>query len=161
MILLAPGGAKNAMMTSNLRRWPIEHYVTLAKSLLERGERIGLIGGKDDLWAEDFFAGLDITSFIGKTNIPQLMTLIKGAKALVSHDSGVVHIAYYQGTPLVALYGPTSANNFLPPSLHRYSLSIPLDCAPCYDGRFYADCKANECMQQITPLSVLQTLSSL
>jgi heptosyltransferase-2 len=49
---------------------------------------------------------------------------------LVACDSGPVHLATAVGTPVLALFGPTSPARWGPPPPGR-SLSLGLPCAPC------------------------------
>jgi heptosyltransferase-2 len=155
-ILLLVGGALNIMSNVSLRRWSTENYATLASRLIEKGYKVGLIGSKTDLWAESYFAELPISSFIGKTDIKGLISLIKGALAVVTHDSGPFHITCMTETPLVGLFGPTQSKYRLPPYKNITVIDAKTICSPCYDGRFYADCKDNICMNSITVEEVLE-----
>jgi heptosyltransferase-2 len=161
MVLLLPGGARNIMRESNHRRWPLEKYRELAEALISHGIPVGIIGNEADLWVEEGFKGLNIKSFIGKADIQTLLSLIAGARALVAHDSGPVHIAYLLKTPAVVLYGPTMPESFLPYKLHQSAISKKLPCSPCYDGRNYADCKNNICMNSINTDEVLKKLEEM
>jgi heptosyltransferase-2 len=155
-ILLLVGGSLNMMSNVSLRRWSTENYTALANRLIEKGYKVGLIGSKTDLWAERYFTGLSVTSFIGKTDIKGLISLIKGALALVTHDSGPFHITCMTETPLVGLFGPTQSKCRVPPCENIVAVDAKTICSPCYDGRFYADCKNNICMDSITVEEVLE-----
>jgi heptosyltransferase-2 len=160
--LLLPGGALNIMCNISLRRWSTENYVELAGELIKRGHKVGLIGAKTDLWVERSFEGLDVTSFIGKTNIAELIALIRGARAVITHDSGPFHITCMTDTPLVGIFGPIDSRLRVPPQKKNLAaIDAKTICSPCYDGRFYADCVNNICMRSITVEEVLEKLKEL
>ncbi|MCK5427681.1 MAG: glycosyltransferase family 9 protein, partial [Thermodesulfovibrionia bacterium] len=78
----------------------------------------------------------------GKTNLKELTALIAGAKAVVSNDSGPVHIGAALGVPVVALFGPTDPVKTGPygwsgvrserKNKHLTVVKIPLPCSPCF-----------------------------
>lgn len=49
-----------------------------------------------------------------QTGIDQLPGLLEAADCVVSNDSGPMHLAAALGRPLVALFGPTSPEQFGP-----------------------------------------------
>jgi heptosyltransferase-2 len=149
------------MSNMSLRRWDTENYVRLAKELIKKGYKVGLIGSDTDLWVEKHFEGLDVKSFIGKTDITGLISLIKSARAVVSHDSGPFHITCMTDTPLVGIFGPTQSKFWLPKRGNISAIDAKTICSPCYDGRFYADCTDNICMRSITVEEVLSELMKL
>ncbi len=161
MILLLPGGARNIMNSDGLRGWPVSHYKKLAEVLLSRSVPVGLIGGPDDVWLEDEFIGLPVRSFIGKTTVSELLEVIAGASALVSHDSGPMHMAYLLNTPLVALFGPVMPQSRLPYCIRESALFAGMPCSPCYDGRNYAGCSSNVCMQSVLFYETIKKLEEM
>ncbi|WP_373820217.1 lipopolysaccharide heptosyltransferase II [Glaesserella sp.] len=103
------------------KRYPHYHYATLAQKLIEQGYAIRLFGSQKDVEAgEKIRAALPETlqryciNLAGQTNLNQAVDLISDCKAIVSNDSGLMHIAAALNRPLVALYGPTSPQ-YTPP----------------------------------------------
>ena len=103
------------------KRWPHYHYVTLAQQLIESGYQIALFGSaKDHEAGEQIRAALqeDARDFClnlaGKTQLEQAVILIAACRAVVSNDSGLMHVAAALNKPLIALYGPSSPD-FTPP----------------------------------------------
>jgi heptosyltransferase II len=162
-IALAPGGAKNLLRDNPLRRWPLESYVALAGALLQRDWQVVLTGGPADRWVSEAFAELPVANVIGQTNIPELLALYVDCDAVVSHDTGPLHLAGLTPCRLIGLFGPTSPWMFMPRRRGAVALwgGEGLACRPCYDGRDYPACSFNGCMQSISPGRVIETLDRL
>ena len=102
------------------KRWPHYHYATLAQKLIESGYQIALFGSaKDHEAGEQIRAALqeDARDFClnrRKTQLEQAVILIAACRAVVSNDSGLMHVAAALNKPLIALYGPSSPD-FTPP----------------------------------------------
>lgn len=163
-MVLIPGGARNALRDNPQRRWPIESYVSLAERLLKQGCPIVLLGGLGDRWVSEYFNGLPVIDLIGKTSLLDMVSLLAQARCVVAHDSGPVHLASITSVPLVGIFGPTNANAVLSFSRQRTVILQPqnrVSCSPCYDGREYAPCDFNVCMQSTTVECVLSAVDGL
>jgi heptosyltransferase-2 len=141
------------------KRWPTRHFAELAKNVSRRGTPVWSIGsGKD---AE---AGAEIErlsngaaqNLCGRTNLEQAIDLIAGARAVVSNDSGLMHVAAALGRPLAALYGSSSPAYTPPLSPHAKIVSLNLECSPC----FKRECPLGHfnCLNQLQPEQVLAAL---
>ena len=53
-------------------------------------------------------ANVPITNLAGKTSLSELMVLLRGAKLVVSNDTGPGHIAAASGVPLVLMFGKSN-----------------------------------------------------
>jgi len=69
-VAIVPGGTSNVLGEQTLRRWPIENYLTLAQSLLDRGWEVVLFGGEEDAWVKPYFQQKAVTDCIGKLSLP-------------------------------------------------------------------------------------------
>ncbi|TNH05070.1 lipopolysaccharide heptosyltransferase II [Testudinibacter sp. TR-2022] len=103
------------------KRWPHYHYAKLAELLIAQGYQIHIFGsGKDDAVAEQIRNSLPSAlqryciNLAGQTQLEEAIDLISCCTAVVSNDSGLMHIAAALQRPLVALYGPTSPQ-YTPP----------------------------------------------
>jgi len=107
------------------KRWPHYHYATLAEKLIGQGYQVVLFGSaKDHAAGEDIRGKLTTNAqhlclnIAGKTSLDQAVVLIASCQAIVTNDSGLMHVAAALNKPLVALYGPSSPD-FTPPLSHH------------------------------------------
>jgi heptosyltransferase-2 len=146
-----------------LRRWPVESYVALANRLVDRGWEVVLLGGPEDAWVKPYFERLSVTDCIGKLSLPEVINACDACDAVVSHDTGPLHLAGLSATCLVGIFGPTDPATRVP----RRPLAAGIwggqgfACRPCYDGHAFAACQFNGCMHQVTPERVLRELDRL
>lgn len=103
------------------KRYPNYHYAKVAEKLIEQGYSIRLFGSKkDEPVGEQIRNALPehlqryCINLAGQTDLNQAVDLISDCVAVVSNDSGLMHIAAALNRPLVALYGPTSPQ-YTPP----------------------------------------------
>ncbi len=96
------------------KRWPVEYFAHLAKSLIrERGIKIAIIAASDN---EQFGRQLvnlinssSLIDLVGKTSLSQLASFLKRCCLFISNDSGPVHIASAVGTPVISIFGRNQA----------------------------------------------------
>ena len=162
-IALVPGGASNLISQQILRRWPVENYVTLAAELRKRGWEVVLLGGPDDAWVRPSFQNLDVTDWIGRASLPEVISLCDTCDAVISHDTGPMHLAGLSHAALIAIFGPSNPGHVLPrrPGVVGIWGGQTFACRPCYDLRSYAQCQSPECIRQVSPQLVLAELDRL
>jgi heptosyltransferase-2 len=107
------------------KRWPHYHYATLAQQLIAAGYQVVLFGSaKDHETGEQIRQTLDeagrqyCRNLAGETKLEQAVILLAHCRAVVTNDSGLMHVAAALNRPLVALYGPSSPD-FTPPLSHH------------------------------------------
>jgi heptosyltransferase-2 len=166
-IALAPAGAKNILREGALRRWPIANYVALTRELLARDHEVVLTGSHDDAWVREPFAELPrsplLRDSIAQTTLPELLALYDNCDAVITHDTGALHMAAISRASVIAIFGPTTMSNFLPRRERIVGLwgGERLPCRPCYDGRNFAACPRNVCMEDVSVAQVLAALEQL
>ena len=143
----------------HLRLWPLSYYVKLASLLIQDCD-VALIGDEKAKAFESFFEHLPLQNFLGKTTLIELANLMENSMAVVTHDSGILHLARLTSIQICALFGPTSSHHFSLSSAKEFSIKTPkpLKCLPCYDGKLFPSCTHQTCMKTITPMQVYEVL---
>jgi heptosyltransferase-2 len=133
------------------KRWP--YFRELAARV---GSPVVLLGAPGDREGNEDLPG---TNLIGKTTLDEAIDLVAGARAVVTNDSGLMHVAAATGRPLVALFGSSSPEHTPPMSPAARVLWLRAECSPCYArvcplGHF-------KCMRELTVERVLEELRAL
>ncbi|WP_168719379.1 lipopolysaccharide heptosyltransferase I [Thermosulfurimonas marina] len=133
--------------------WPEEHW----RALAERAPAFGLpllwVGGPGD---REYVSRLAVSglNLAGGLSLKELAGILSGAAAVVSVDTGPMHLAAALGRPVVALFGPTAPWRTGPFGKGHRILHSGLPCAPCFRRR----CPAPRCLSGISPEEVLKAL---
>jgi lipopolysaccharide heptosyltransferase II len=129
VVAMAPGAAHAT------KRWPLEHWRTLVDKAVRDGHAVVIVGGPDDAAlgaALSHGTGARVANAAGLFGLQATGAILKRARAVVSGDTGVMHMATGVGAPVVALFGPTvEAFGFFPYSSQATVLELPLPCRPC------------------------------
>jgi len=144
------------------KQWPARHYAALAKEKMAQGWQVWIFGSQKDhaiaVQINDFLDQQAI-NLCGKTQLAQAIDLMSLSKAVVSNDSGLMHMGAALGVPVVGVYG--SSDPFFTPPLGDKSATqtLKLDCSPC----FKRSCPLGhtDCLEKLEPESVLKALESL
>ncbi len=99
------------------RRWPVDRFATLVDQINEKHQlQTVFIGSpnENNLVEEVLDKTTNAFNFVGKTNLLQLAALCEKCSFFVGNESGPLHFAVVQKTPLVALFGPGVKNVFYP-----------------------------------------------
>jgi heptosyltransferase-2 len=132
------------------KRWP--YFRELASRL---ASPVVVLGSAGEL-AEN--RDLQGTNLIGKTTLDEAIELIAGAAAVVTNDSGLMHVAAATGTPQVALFGSSSPEHTPPLSPRARVVWLRADCSPCFER----DCPLGhfKCMRELSVERVLAELKA-
>jgi heptosyltransferase-2 len=150
------------------KRWPAEHFSALAAQLDLPALLLG--STKDDAVCTEIADAVNAQhpgrciNFAGRTSLDEALALIAGARAMVSNDSGLMHVAAAFGVQQVAIFGSSSPLHTPPLNARATVLWLkndplyqpPLDCAPCFER----ECALGHtrCLRDITPGQVLAAL---
>ncbi len=91
--------------SDTMKRWPEEYFAAVGKALVEqRNAHVFLLGVPDEAPLGESFErhapGIAVPLY-GKTTVPQLAALLERTNALVTNDTGTMHIAAAVGCPIV------------------------------------------------------------
>lgn len=158
---LAPGAS------SPPKRWPPRYFAQAADHFAEvRNTRTLLIGGPGDRETVQAVMAAMKSSVIDWTSALDLSLLpaaIQRCQALISNDSGPMHIAAAVGAPVVGLFGPTHpCLGFAPPGPRSIPLSLDLPCSPCsLHGDRPCHLKTHACLETLTAAGVIRAVDRL
>lgn len=98
--------------------WPVENFAALAEKInAQFGMSIIATGTEPEKAVVEKIkniANVTITDLAGKTNIPQLIALLKNAKLVVSNDTGPGHIAAALNVPVILIFGRSNPARVAP-----------------------------------------------
>lgn len=97
---------------ARLKEWPSGHWAALAHELAARGFQVCLTGAPGDAQRNAAFleahAGCPAVSLAGMLSLPALAWMFSKGAAVVSVNTGTMHLAALTGVPTVGLHGPTN-----------------------------------------------------
>ena len=156
------------MTTWPSRCWPPERFAKLGDLLSARaGCDVVLIGSPRESEREAVAAiaarmKTPPAQAAGALTFRQMAALIARSVALVSGDTGPMHVAAAVGTPYVALFGPTPVAGRVPLAGRGRALMHPVPCGPC-DQKVCPNPPETflRCMKLLTVEEVFETVSEL
>ena len=148
------------------KRWPTEYFAMLAQQLIKQNSnnQIILLGGKNDYsLAQEITSQSKLVSNIhnwcGNTSLDEAIALIGMSKAVVSNDSGLMHIAAALQIPQVAIFGSSDPAHTPPLSDRAKIMWLNMSCSPCH--KRVCPLGHLRCLKDILPEQVLATLNTL
>ena len=138
------------------KKWPAESFAAVASWWIGRGGRAVIMGaGKERDDAAAIMAALSpevktgCLDLTGKTAITDSVDLMGLAEAVLTNDSGLMHVAAATGRPVVAVFGSSTPGYTPPLTAKAEILQTDIKCRPC----FRRTCKYGhyKCLKDITP----------
>ena len=136
------------------KRWPARHFAALAKAKQAEGWDVWLFGSAGDREvAAAIPASVDL---VGRTSLDQAVVLLSLADAVISNDSGLMHVAAALDRPQVALFGPSDPTRTGPRNPAAKVLRLGLDCSPC--NKRVCPLGHHRCLEELSPEQALAAL---
>lgn len=163
------------------KRWLVEGYAGIIRNALERGAQVLLFAGKGEEAVANAVAEVvantrtqtgrpatgntvagsyqgvpGLHSLAGQLGLPLLAACLARLTVYLGNDSGPLHLAWCQRTPVVALFGPTVRElGFYPRGPGASVHEVALDCRPCgLHGHRVCPKGHHRCMADIDPQAV-------
>jgi heptosyltransferase-3 len=157
-----PGGFK-----SEFREWPLAAWRELASEVARKNLPIVLTGGKGDsersaeLARELQSVGATTIDLAGRLSLAQTATLLASATAVVSVDTGILHVASAVEAPIIGLHGPSSSRRWGALGKRGFSLDASGRDAGFLSLGFEYPKNPPHCMQRIEPRQVWELLAPM
>jgi heptosyltransferase II len=160
LIVLNPAG--NFVTKS----WPLEHYLDFANRWIDNvnAKAQFLILGTEAIQDKAVYVkeklGGRVLNLVGKTTASEAFAILQKAELVVSEDSGLMHMAWVAGVPVVALFGSTRSAWSKP--LGEWSVclnSSDLECGECLKPA----CRFGDvrCLSRYTAEFIVETAKTL
>jgi heptosyltransferase III len=158
-VLVSTGANRSAKL------WPTRHWLVLVGALRSNGRSIGLLGAApnpDDVYhadtADEALIAAGVEDLRGRLTLPEVAGALQIARAFITVDNGLMHLAAAVNAPTMALFGASPQRLWAPPSPSVRILEPSAPCGACEENRFKnADCllPVHQCLLSVEPGRVL------
>jgi ADP-heptose:LPS heptosyltransferase len=149
----------NIGATKEVNRWTAQGFSSTAMGMKKRfGIDAVITGGPEDTalgYRIESLIDDHVFNLVGRTSLLDLKEVLAAATAVVSCDTGPMHLAVALGKEVVTLIGPSDPKRTGP--LRGRVVKLDLDCMPCNKS----NCKNPQCMNKITAEMVLDALEDV
>jgi len=147
------------------KRWPVANFTELVRQLAARDTalRFVVLGSRGDAELSEAIrrAAPDrCLNLAGQTSLPEMVEWLRRCSAVVTNDTGPMHIAAALRKPVIALFGPTSPERTGPYGQLDRALRHPLPCAPCMKSTC-SNPRQLECLHSLVPDLVRDAVARL
>ncbi|WP_257306602.1 glycosyltransferase family 9 protein [Geothrix campi] len=147
--VLVPGASRRGA----IKRWPLRHWISLARMLKERWDLRWSLGPEEEA-LRDWLPEATGVAALPRLGFWQLASALRQADRVVAPDTGLLHLAVVLGVPALGLYGssdPVVAG--LPPGAGQV-LRTGISCSPCRERA----CQRRQCLEELTPEQVASAI---
>ena len=151
--------AVNPIALWKTKLWDNQKFAELA-DMIQRRLQIPVVFTGRDKESFDTITSKMTTKGInigGRTTLMELACIYKDALAVISTDSGPMHLAAAVGTPVIALFGPTDPARTGPYGTGHTVIRAGLSCSPC----LLKKCSTKQCMEDILPEQVFAAVEKM
>ncbi len=141
------------------KRWPTEHFASVANAVLNRGWQVVLFGSDKDkpiTQAINQHTQQRCIDLGGKTALGDAIDIMALCHTVISNDSGLMHVAAALDKKLIAIFGSSDPSHT--PPIHPTAIIeyLGLSCSPCFKRT--CPLKHLNCLTQIQPQSIVNRL---
>jgi heptosyltransferase II len=144
------------------KRWLPERFAEAAAAISTQSKaKWILFGTKNDKAIGETIAtalGESCVNRIGQTTLDELIEELGGCRALLTNDTGTMHLAALLGVPVVAIFGSTEPALTSPLGNSHTIVRHHVECSPC----FLRECPIDfRCMKTVTVPEVVDAVISI
>lgn len=144
------------------KRWLPERFAEVANAISEKSQaKWILFGTKGDKAAGETIAaalGDKCVNRIGETTLEELVSELRNCRALLTNDTGTMHLAGLLGVPSVAIFGSTEPALTGPLGSGHRIVRHHVECSPC----FLRECPIDfRCMKEVGTEQVVEAMMSI
>jgi lipopolysaccharide heptosyltransferase II len=144
------------------KQWLPERFAEVAASVSNGSDaKWILFGTKNDLAAGETIAaklGDKCVNRIGQTTLDELISELRDCRALLSNDTGTMHLAALLGVPVVAIFGSTEPQLTGPLGGSHIVVRHHVECSPCFLRKCPIDFR---CMKDVATQEVVNAMMSI
>lgn len=141
------------------KRWPAEKF----REVIEATNTLGpcewrIVGtAADSAVAAEIAEGFpNVQDLTGRTSLDGLIETLLTSRALLTNDTGTMHLADFLGVPLVAVFGSTEPALTGPRRTTSLVVREQVECSPC----FLRECPIDfRCMREVRTAEVVTKLA--
>lgn len=157
ILAVAPGSRAPA------RRWFADRFAGVIDGLGSDWSSVLLLGAPED---QPFAADVvrlchrKTVNLCGETSVPLVAGILSRCHALVTNESGLMHVGWAVGIPLVVVAGPSNPRLTSPFGAQVHILQTrQVPCVPCVQNECYRPPEDHKlCLKKITAADVLEIL---
>lgn len=145
------------------KNWPQDSFKAALKTLQNRiGATVFIMGADADAEVCGYLhSDLRGKAFnlAGRLSLVETGSVLSGMDAVISNDSGPMHLAAAIGIPVVAVFGPTNPARTGPFGKGHIVLAGKKSCIPCY--RRECPLGPTICLREVSPGAVVEAVISI
>lgn len=166
-ILISTGASRTAKL------WPTAFWERVIRWCEGRGLAVGLLGDRPSgqqayyhcaEMDEHLLATTSLIDLRGRLTLPEVAGALRQARACVTIDNGIMHLAVGVGAPTLALFGASSWQLWAPQVAHLHLVLPTVSCTLCLENNYRnVGCLRDEhvCMESIRPEAVVERLEAV
>lgn len=145
-------------------QWPLDNFVEIGRFILQKypEAKIAILGGAEDYekgkYINDKIRDPSIINLCGKTSLLEAAFIIKYTRAVISNNTGIMHLAALGGTNVIGIFSAAELNGkWFPYGRQCKILMKRVECEGCY----YKCPNHYMCINAIKPEDVKGALSEI
>ena len=146
-----------------IRNWPKSCYLKLTEKILKDESTFVIFIGKYNGNGQSLFSHQRYIDLRGKSSLRDLVNLFNLSNILITHDSGIMHLASLTNIHIIALFGPETPDLYKPLTDNKTVFYNRLACSPCLSAYNHREslCRDNKCLKTIGPDDLYQCFLNL